>query len=361
MAWGGKARDVADRPQQRDRGDRADPGQRHQPQRVVAAERVGGDELVHARDLVRDEVELTQAGLHGQALVEGQAVDALGEPAASLDPEEVAHRRPRRQVALQHRVHLVLRARALAHERAPSRREAPPRSGRLVGGPDPVEESDREQLRQRPRVDLVGLRAPRRVPDRLGVGEHDPAHVRLEDARDRQGVRRRLERDLVRRGQALGEELERFGTRRHPPRRAHAASLGDRDLAEVAMHVHPDAAHPTPPHARTTRRRGGGRSDSYGYVLAAHPDTRGGGQLQTAGSQPIQATACPTSALQSPRPGPPATLRLGPDGNSAAHLHPPTTARACTRRSATSPRRSTRNGARSRRSSPGENWTTCAG
>jgi len=38
-------------------------------------------------------------------------------------------------------------------------------------------------------------------------------------------------------------------------------------------------------------------------VLSAHPDTRGGGQLQTAGSQPIETPACPASALTEPPPG----------------------------------------------------------
>src|SRR5829696_7598300 len=44
-------------------------------------------------------------------------------------------------------------------------------------------------------------------------------------------------------------------------------------------------------------REAAGDRDNYGSVLTAHPDTRGGGQLQTAGSQPIETPACPTSAL----------------------------------------------------------------
>ena len=40
-----------------------------------------------------------------------------------------------------------------------------------------------------------------------------------------------------------------------------------------------------------------GERDIYGSVLSAHPDTRGGGHLQTAGAQPIETPACPTTAL----------------------------------------------------------------
>src|SRR4051794_30648277 len=50
-------------------------------------------------------------------------------------------------------------------------------------------------------------------------------------------------------------------------------------------------------------REAAGDNDNYGSVLSAHPDTRGGGQLQTAGSQPIETPACPTSALTEPPPG----------------------------------------------------------
>jgi hypothetical protein len=50
-------------------------------------------------------------------------------------------------------------------------------------------------------------------------------------------------------------------------------------------------------------REAAGDRDNYGSVLTAHPDTRGGGQLQTAGSQPIETPASPTSALTEPPPG----------------------------------------------------------
>lgn len=56
-----------------------------------------------------------------------------------------------------------------------------------------------------------------------------------------------------------------------------------------------------------------GERDNYGSVLSAHPDTRGGGHLQTAGAQPIEPPACPTTALSTaPDPGTPAELTAEP-------------------------------------------------
>jgi hypothetical protein len=78
----------------------------------------------------------------------------------------------------------------------------------------------------------------------------------------------------------------------HPAERTHAV-LSDRDLAEIAMHIHPDAAHLHPLISMTIAREAPDENDNYGFVLAAHPDTRGGGQLQIAGAQLIEAPACP--------------------------------------------------------------------
>ena len=212
-----------------------------------------------------------------------------GEPAASADAEEIAHRRLALQVADQRRVHLVLRPCALPDQLRP-RRDPPAQDPRLlVRQPDRRQEAAGEQLRQRARVDLVGLRARPRDPlDRLRIREHHPAHVRLDDPRDPERVAGRLQRDLIVAAEALREQLKRRRLGLHPPRQPHLASLRDRDLAEVAMHVQPDEPHRTPPPSLgRRRRRRGGRHDNYGSVLAAHPDSRRGGHLQTAGSQPI--------------------------------------------------------------------------
>src|SRR5712691_6524328 len=72
-----------------------------------------------------------------------------------------------------------------------------------------------------------------------------------------------------------------------------------------------------------------GENDNYGSVLAAHPGSRRGGQLQTTGSQPIvSVTACPTYVLpEAPVPEQPVTLTRHPDARTPyGDLHAPTTA-----------------------------------
>src|SRR6185503_20931465 len=105
---------------------RADAGKRHEPQGVDIAEGVGGDDLVQRGELTRDEVDLAQARLNAEALIEWQPPEAHRQPRATLDSEQIAHRRPLDQVALQRRVNLVLLARALAHQRAATRDQPPP-------------------------------------------------------------------------------------------------------------------------------------------------------------------------------------------------------------------------------------------
>jgi hypothetical protein len=58
-----------------------DARQRHQPQRVGVADRVSAEDLVELIDLAAGEVDLAQAGLHRQLLIERQRVQPLGEPA----------------------------------------------------------------------------------------------------------------------------------------------------------------------------------------------------------------------------------------------------------------------------------------
>ena len=57
----------------------------------------------------------------------------------------------------------------------------------------------------------------------------------------------RLQRNLILTAEALREQLKRRRLGSHPPRQPHHASLRDRDLAEVAMHVQSDQPHRTSP------------------------------------------------------------------------------------------------------------------
>jgi hypothetical protein len=83
---------------------------RHQPPDVWVTERVFGDDPIDCRELVAVKIELAQAPVKRQPLVDRQLL--LGQPRAALDAEHVAHRRTSLEVAMQHRGRLVLDLRA---------------------------------------------------------------------------------------------------------------------------------------------------------------------------------------------------------------------------------------------------------
>jgi len=83
----------------------------------------------------------------------------------------------------------------------------------------------------------------RRVLDRLRVGKHNATDMSLDDPRDRERVPGRLKHHLIIPGETLPEQLERRRRRLDPPRMAHPTTLGDCDLAEVAVHIQRDEAH----------------------------------------------------------------------------------------------------------------------
>jgi hypothetical protein len=132
---------------------------------------------------------------------------------------------------------LVLRARAGAHQlRAP--RQPPAQHARpLIRRPHGVKLAGREQPRQRPRVEPVGLR-PRLANTHIGGTDHDHAgDVRLEDPRDLPRAPRHLQRHPIARHQTRREQLKALRRRRDPTGGAQRAALNDRDLAEITVHV----------------------------------------------------------------------------------------------------------------------------
>ena len=142
-------------------------------------------------------------------------------------------------------MHLILLARALPDQLRPAGDAAAEHPGRLVDDPHLGQKAAGEQLRQRPRVDLVRLRRLRRALDRLRVGEQDAIDLRREDPRDRQPVAGRLQRHPIRCSQALRERLERRRIGLHPANEPHLTRFRDRHLAAVAMHVERDTTHPS--------------------------------------------------------------------------------------------------------------------
>ena len=296
MPRGREAPDVADRGQQRARGDEVDAraGSAADASRAEASTSSASARSI-TRDLTVEEVDLAQARLDHLPLVGGSCLAASqrrpATPNTSLpasDPSGCGS---------------GSRAPGSSHACA----AAPAaRGGRSAGaGPASARPASRPRAGSPPRA-ASPARARRACPsspacvvalDRLRVGEHDPSHMRLEDPGDRQPVPRRLEHHLIvaRQGSARTARARPASSRPAPP--AAPAALGDRDLTEVTMHIQRDDTHPTSSRLDCTRRRGG-QNDNYGSVLAAHPGSRRGGQLQTAGSQPIvSATACPTSSL----------------------------------------------------------------
>ena len=74
----------------------------------------------------------------------------------------------------------------------------------------------------------------------MRTDDHHARDLRRQDPRDLPRVARHLQRHHVGRGETGREHLERLRRRLDPARQPHCPGLRDRDLAEVAMHVHPD-------------------------------------------------------------------------------------------------------------------------
>jgi hypothetical protein len=237
-----EAVDLADRGDQRERDRTVDAGDREQTLDLLACESDLGEFALDKRELLAGDVEAAQRGTDGDLLVGRQRL--LGEPGPALLAEEVGGGAAGEQVAVQNRLHLVLQARALAHDRAPPRDKPPQGLQLLVGAPNAGQVAGGEQLGEHAGVDLVRLHL--RLRDRPRphrVRDHDPRHVLLEQARDREGVHGRLERDLVCRRQALREQAQRLGRRRDPPTCADGAALKDRHLTELPMDIETDRPH----------------------------------------------------------------------------------------------------------------------
>src|SRR4051812_17961223 len=149
------AREVADGGCDRHRDRHVDAGDRHQPPRVRAAQRDPRQLGVDQPQLVAVEVQLAQQRRDRAARVGRQLL--LGQPGPALAPEQVGGRAARHEVAMQDRLHLVLQARALAHQVRAARDLPAPRLRLLVGDPHARQVVAGQQLREDLGVDLVGL------------------------------------------------------------------------------------------------------------------------------------------------------------------------------------------------------------
>ena len=175
-------------------------------------------------------------------------------------------------------------ARRATWRRAPASPRRRPTPRQVVGG---------QQLREHLGVDLVGLDL--RLGDRprlLRVGRPPPARPGpASSLHDRVRVAGRLQRDLVARRQAVGEDPQRLRRRRDLPGLADQAVLPDRDLRELAMHIESDSTCASCPHLHLDGRIGeaaGGQDDTYGFALEAHPGKSQGRPPTNTGSKPIE-------------------------------------------------------------------------
>ena len=192
-------------------------------------------------------------------------------------------------VAHQHRVDLVLGARALAHQLRAARQTPAQRPRRLIRQPAAVQQPGGQQPRERARVAAVGLDLGLGDRPQLVPGRHDhPRHVRLQRPRDRQRVAGRLQRHVIvrRRGcrpgsaappgwSARDRRSARALPRRSRSRRNRRWTSNPMNRTHVSLHSH---RHDGRPGGQTTRtdscsrhsrasRRGGHRGD---VGLAAH-------------------------------------------------------------------------------------------
>ena len=307
--------DVADRRDKRARRDHADPGNRHQPQHLGLGAAPRGRSPGRVRRPPRRGSRRGAGIRRPSPLVGGQL--QRRQPPATADAEHVADRRAALQPPDQHGVDLVLRARARAHELVAARQPPAHRARPLIGHPHRVQLTGGQQLGQRAGIQPIGLRARPADPGVMRADHHHARHVRLEDPRDLARVARHLQGDNIARSKTGREQLKRRRRRLDPASRTDRPGLRDRDLAEVAMHIHPDRPDTATSPSRSTVRELRWANDTDGFVLTAQPGQSQGRPLKIPGSQPIsRRTACPTCVLpERPCPGHP-TLRRSPDSNA---------------------------------------------
>jgi hypothetical protein len=284
---------------------------------------VFGDGTLEDRDLAVEEVDLAQAPVDGLALVAGQL--ERGQPHAAASPECVAHRRSALEGAHQHRVDLVLGARALAHELRPARQAPAQRPRLLIRQPAAVQQPGGEQPRQRAGVAPVGfdLRlgdCPEFLP---GCDDH-ARRVGFQHPGDRQRVARRLQRHLIVGSEAVRQDLQPLRGTRHATRGAHLP-LSQIAISQKSRCTSSPMKRTCSPFTRSDAGdQVGKRQDGFG--LAAQPgESQGRPQRCCRARSPAQARpAQPTFSQKAPGPVRP-TLTPRPDttaGTLAAQFHP---------------------------------------
>ena len=221
---------------------------------------------------------------------------------------------------------LVLRPRPSAHQRAAPRDQPPtrlrrrrrasrPRRGTRppAAAREPSRRCGRSSRAATSRARPSGWRAPRaahaargsaRSPRAFAVASIATSSVLTSDC-------------------AISSSACRVG--RDSPGGAHTAVLGDRDLTEVAMHIHPDAAHRPPPFVDVDNERARGRTRQLRIRALSTPGHSRGRPTTNCGRSAHRTFGLPNDcALHSPRHRDTSrTLRPAPDGEPQRRIFIP--------------------------------------
>ena len=239
------------------------------------------------------------------------------QPRAPLDAEQIRHRRAPDQPPHEHGMDLVLRARAGAHQlRAP--RQPPAQHARpLIRRPHGVELAGRQQPRQRPRVEPVGLR-PRLANTGIGGTDHDDAgDVRLEDPRDLPRAPGHLQRHPIASApDSDANSSSRSGVVAIRPaeRSAPPSTIATSQKSRCTSNPIALPTDPTSP-SSSDEWRTSGRTTTTDACSRHIRASRRGGHRNSPSSKLIVQNGLPNHVLrESPCPGRP-TVRPGPDSN----------------------------------------------
>jgi hypothetical protein len=193
----------------------------------------------------------------------------------------------RDQVRMQDRLDDVLEPGALAHELVASGDLSAQRLRRLVGNPDLGQEAAGVKLREHPSVDGVGLDLRvRDDPHLLGVGDHDPLHIRADYRSDGRGVAGRLHDDHVLLRQRGRERAQPVAAHVNAPESFELAVLQHHRLGKGAVDVQSDNVHATPFERCSSKREPAGNTTATDPRSRRIRASRKGGHVTSSGSQP---------------------------------------------------------------------------
>ena len=245
---------------------------------------------------------MAQRRVDGLALLERKLQAA--QPLTTLDPEQIRARRLALQAAVQHRVDLLLGARAAVDELLTAGEPAAQHPAALIRPPHRLKLPLPQQPRQRTRVKPIGLRARLHDPGVIRANHNHTLHVRLENPRDLPRAASHLQRHPIRRLKALRQRLERLRSARHPPSRPDHPVLADRDHAEVTMNIQtdrttnpPQQRHLSPPVRRQRAGEPAGQRHRPIRARSSIQASRRGGRTNCTGSKPIAKNGLPVCVL----------------------------------------------------------------